>query len=300
MNIKNMEELLAAAKSKGPKRVALVAAEDEASLQAVMKAHSKGLALPILIGDKALIRTKAEQAGLALDGAEIVQADDNAQAAALGVKMVHEGKADIVMKGLLHTDVLLKAVLDKENGLRTGKLLSHVSVFEIPAYHKLLFITDVAMNIAPGLEEKKVILQNAVDLYHSFGLNDPKVAVLAAVEEVNEKMTATLDAACLAKMADRKQIKGAIVDGPLAMDNAISLQAALDKGIKSPVAGDADILLCPNIESCNILFKTLLFFTESKLAALVMGAKAPIVLTTRADSFQNKYYSLALGVMAAC
>ena len=292
----NFEDLVAHARKKGLKKVALAVAEEESALKAVKRARDEGIAEPILVGSLDKIKAIASGIGWDLSGIKIVDAPEAGQAAVETVKLVKTGQADIVMKGLLHTDVLLKAVLDKDAGLRTGKLLSHVFLLEVPAYHKLLILSDCAMNIAPSLEEKKNILQNAIDVAVCIGLEKPKVAIVAAVEEVNPKMPSTLDAAILSKMADRKQIKNAIVDGPLAFDNSISRRAAEEKGIQSPVAGDADILLLPHIEAGNILYKALNYFAGAKSAGIIMGAMAPVVLTSRADTEESKFFSIVLAV----
>jgi phosphate butyryltransferase len=296
LNFKDLEDRV---RQNKPKKIALAVAEEESALKAVKKARDEKIAEPILVGSLEKTKAIASQIGLDLAGVRLVDAPEQSQAAAETVKLVSSGQADIVMKGLLHTDVLLKAILDKEIGLRTGKLLSHVFLMEISAYHKLLILSDCAMNIAPTLEEKKGILQNAIDVALCMGLEKPKVAILGAVEEVNPKMPATLDAAILSKMADRRQIKNAIVDGPLAFDNAISRRAAEEKGIQSPVAGDADILLLPHIEAGNILYKSMSYFSGAKAAGVIMGAKAPVVLTSRADTEESKFYSIVLATLVA-
>jgi phosphate butyryltransferase len=215
-------------------------------------------------------------------------------------ELINKGKADLMMKGLVGTAHFMKAILDKEKGLGTGKLLSHVAVFEISTYPKLLMITDPAINISPGLMEKAQIIQNAVDVSHSLGIEVPLVACIAAIEKVNpDKMPATVDCACLSKMAQRGQIKGAIVDGPFGLDNAISQKSAEAKGINGPVAGKADIILCPNIETGSVIYKTLIEFAQAKCASIVVGTKVPVILTSRADSHETKLMSVALGV-ASC
>jgi len=298
--IKSMNDLIKATQEKtGKKTIAVACPEDESFFQALKKAKEERIADFLLTGDQALIEKLARETGYPLEAEKVFPCAGSADAAGKAVELVKTGQANVLMKGLLHTDVLLKAVLDKEKGLRTGKLLSHVSLFEVPTYPKFLLITDVAMNIAPGLMEKKQIVENAVWIMHQLGVEKPKVAILGAVEDVNDKMPATLDAACLSKMAERKQIAGAIVDGPLAMDNAISAQAAKEKGIVSQVAGDADILLMPYIEAGNILFKALIFLANAQLAAVVLGATAPIILTSRADTAENKFLSLTLGAYCA-
>jgi len=298
--IKTMNDLIKATQEKsGKKIIAIACPEDESYFQALKKAREENIAEVLLVGDQALIEQLAQITGYPLEPEKVFSCRSCEEAAQKAVELVKSGRANILMKGMLHTDILLKAVLDKEKGLRTGKLLSHIALFEVPAYHKFLLITDVAMNIAPNLAEKKQILENAIELMHQIGFEQPKVAILGAVEDVNEKMPATLDAACLSKMAERKQIKGAIIDGPLALDNAISFEAAKEKGIVSPVAGDADILLVPYIEAGNILFKSLIFFADAQVGGIVLGASVPIVLTSRADLPHNKFTSLTLGAFLA-
>jgi phosphotransacetylase len=228
-----------------------------------------------------------------------VDVADSRAAAARAVALVREGKAELVMKGSLHSDEILGAVIAKETGLRTGRRLSHVFLMDVPTYHKVLIVTDAAINIAPTLEDKVDIVQNAIDLARSFGVEKPKVAILAAVETVNSKMQATLDAAALCKMADRGQIKGGLLDGPLAFDNAISKDAAKIKGIVSEVAGDPDILLAPDLEAGNMMAKQLSFLANADSAGLVLGAKVPVILTSRADSLRSRIASTAVAVMAA-
>ena len=221
------------------------------------------------------------------------------KAVELAVKMVHNKDAEILMKGKVGTSTLLKSVLNKEWGLRTGRLLSHFALFEVETYHKLLAVTDVAMNISPKLQEKIAIINNSVDCFHKLGITMPKVAVLGAVEMVNENMEATLDAALLSKMNQREQIKGCIIDGPLAFDNAVSIDSAKHKGIKSDVAGDTDLLLMPDLEVGNVLYKSLVFFANAKVASVILGAAAPIVLTSRSDSEQAKHDSILLASAAS-
>jgi len=278
-------------------RIAVAAAADLPVLEAVKAAALAGIAEPVLIGDRHGIEEIAATIGLGLAGLEIMDISDPVQAATKAVSLVRENHAHILMKGFVSTEILLKAVLNKENGLPTGKLLSHAGIFESPYYPKLFCITDAAMNIAPTLEEKTAILTNAVSVFHKLGVKNPKVAVLAAVEKVNPKMEATLHAASLAQMNREGRIRGCLVDGPFALDNAVSKEAALHKGIQSEVAGDADIFLVPDIEAGNILYKSLVFLGAAVPAGIIIGAKAPIVLTSRADSDESKLYSIAL---AAC
>jgi phosphate butyryltransferase len=275
-------------------RIAVAAAADTPVLEAVHAATEAEIAEAILIGVKKDIETIAARIGLDSGRIEIIDIADPRQAAMKAVSCVREGAADILMKGLLSTEILLKAVLNKENGLPTGKLLSHVGMFQSPYYPKLFCITDAAMNIAPVFEEKLGILSNAVDMYHRIGETNPKVAVMAAVETVNPKMEPTIHAAMLTRMNHRGQIKGCIVDGPLALDNAISTEAAEHKGIISEVAGNVDIILVPDIESGNLLYKSLIFLGGAVAAGVIIGAQAPIVLTSRSDSEKSKLYSIAL------
>jgi phosphate butyryltransferase len=289
--------LVSQAKNQQVKPVIAVAeAGDQEVMESVFKAYKEGIAHFILFGngDKISDWLKKNTNG-STPGIEIVSTD-TALAAIGAVKAVHEGKADILMKGLVSTSVLLKAVLNKEFGLRTGKVLSHVAAFEIKGFDRLIFVTDAAMNINPDLHQKAQILQNAIDFVLQTGVEQPKAAVLAAVENVNPAMQATLDAASLTVMNLRKQITGGLVEGPLALDNAISKEAAAHKGISGNVAGEADILLVPTIETGNVLYKSLIYFASAKVGAVICGAKAPIVLTSRADSSESKYLSIALAV----
>jgi len=272
---------------------------EETALAAAMEAAAKGLIVPILVGPIAKIREVAAKHGIDLGQTRLVDAPHSHASAAKAVELVRLGQAEILMKGSLHSDELLGAVVAKETGLRTGRRVSHVFIMDVPTYHKVLTVTDAAINIAPTLEDKVHIIQNAVDLVTSLGVTKPKVAILAAVETVTSKMPATIDAAALCKMADRGQITGALVDGPLAFDNAISAEAARIKGIKSEVAGDPDILLVPDLEAGNILAKQLSFLANADSAGLVLGARVPIILTSRADSVRSRIASCAVAVMAA-
>ena len=272
---------------------------DETSLAGAIDAGAQGLITPILVGPEATIREVARAKGIDLGGAAIEDVPDSRSAAARAVALVREGKAELVMKGSLHSDEILAAVIAKETGLRAGRRLSHAFLMDVPTYHKVLIVTDGAINIAPTLEDKVDIVQNAIDLARSFGVERPKVAILAAVESVNSKMPATLDAAALCKMADRGQIKGGVLDGPLAFDNAISREAADIKKIKSEVAGDPDILVAPDLEAGNMLAKQLSFLANADSAGLVLGAKVPVILTSRADSLRSRVASCAVAVLAA-
>jgi phosphotransacetylase len=264
-----------------------------------MEAGEKRLIVPILVGPIEKIREIAKKAGIDLGKTRLVDAAHSHASAAKAVELVRKGEAELLMKGSLHSDELLSAVVAKETGLRTGRRISHVFIMDVPTYHKVLVVTDAAINIAPTLEEKADICQNAIDLAVSLGVKKPKIAILAAVETVNSKMQATLDAAALCKMAERGQIKGGILDGPLAFDNAISTEAAQIKGIRSEVAGDPDILLVPDLQAGNMLAKQLSFLANADSAGLVLGARVPIILTSRADSVRARIASCAVAMLAA-
>lgn len=297
--MKRLRELLDLAKKGKRRSIAVAAAEDADVLEAVFLAKKEGIANPVLIGQVKKIEKTAQSLGIDLTGFEIIDATDTLSAAQLAVKMVRDGTCDLLMKGLVKTAELLKIVLDKEMGFRTGRLLSHVFLVELPRRRRWYAMTDGGIVIAPSISEKLQILENALELMHLLGIKEPKVAVLAAVETVNPSMPATMDAALLTVMAARKQIKGAIVDGPLALDVAISNKAAKVKGVKSPVAGKADILLVPDIEAGNLLGKALVYGCGGVAAGVVMGARKPIVLTSRADSAETKLLSIALGAVLA-
>jgi len=283
-----------------PPIVTAVAHPCEATaLEGAIDAAAKGLIVPILVGPEAKIREVAKAGGIDLGNARIVDAPHSHGSAAAAVALVRSGEAELLMKGSLHTDELLGAVVARETGLRTGRRLSHVFIMDVPTYHKVLIVTDAAINIAPTLEDKADIVQNAIDLAVSLGVARPKVAILAAVETVNSKMSATLDAAALCKMAERKQITSGVLDGPLAFDNAISKEAAKTKGITSEVAGDPDILLAPDLEAGNILAKQLTFLANADSAGIVLGARVPIILTSRADSVRSRIASCAVAMLAA-
>jgi phosphotransacetylase len=252
-----------------------------------------------LIGPRDKIAATAKSAGIELNGFEIVDVPHSHAAAQKAVELVREAQAELLMKGSLHTDELMTAVVARDGGLRTGRRISHVFVMDVPTYHKVFLVTDGAINISPTLEAKVDICQNAIDIVHSLGIKKPKVAILAAVETVTSKMPATIDAAALCKMADRGQITGAVLDGPLAFDNAISKEAAVTKGIHSDVAGDPDILLAPDLESGNMLAKQLSFLANADSAGLVLGARVPIILTSRADSVRSRIASCAVAMLAA-
>lgn len=294
--MKNFSDVLNAARGKNVS-IAVAAAHDKEVLSAVKMGIDEQLITPILVGDKEKIKEYAKELALDLSNIEIIDESDIKNASQIAVTMVHDGKAKILMKGLVDTSIILKEVLNKDYGLRTNNLLSHAAVFQLEKYHKLLFITDAAMNLAPDIEQKKQITENIVRLTHSLGIKEPKVAVICAKEKVNPKMIATVDAAELVEKNKSGEISGCIIGGPFALDNAISKEAAKHKGISDPVAGDADILLMPNIEAGNVLYKSLAFLSESKNAGILLGAGAPIVLTSRADTDEAKLNSIALAVM---
>lgn len=278
--------------------LALAVSQDENSLEAVHAAFREGFIKPVLVGSRTATDKIIAAKGLDFTGAEFVEEPDPIKAVEIAVRMVHDRKADILMKGKVATPDLLRGVLNKEWGLRSGKLLSHFAMFEVETYHKLIAVTDVAMNIAPNLQDKIAIINNSVAYLNKIGIEKPKVAVLGAIEIVNENMQATLDAALLSKMNQRDQIRNCIIDGPLAFDNAISAESAHHKGIKSEVAGDTDLLLMPDIEVGNVLYKTLVFFAKARAASVILGASAPIVLTSRSDSEESKFFSILLASLA--
>lgn len=299
MEINKLEGLLEL-KSKGRMKLAVVASHDEEVLEAVVESSKLGITDPILIGDKEKTIAIAKEKGLDISEYKIIDEKDLNMAAEIGVKMVSNGEANFIMKGLVDTSILLKAVLNKEWGLRTQSLLSHVMVYQIPSYNKLIYLTDGGMNLQPTLEDKVKIIENAVIVAKALGRDEVKVACLAAKEKVDPKMIATLDANELKiKYEEGKFSKGIIVDGPMALDLAVSSDSAAIKGYKSLVSGDADILLVPNIEMGNGIGKSITYFAEGKSAGIVMGAKVPIVLVSRADDHETKLYSIALGSTVA-
>ncbi len=279
-----------------PGRIAVAAAHDDHVLQSVYEVYRKGYAHPILIGDKEKILRLADQLSLDVSPLPMIKELDERRSADIAVNLVNNDEADTIMKGLLQTADLLKAVLEREKGLRANMLISHVGLYEIAGYPKLLFITDAGINIAPDLKQKVEIIRNALDVAHELGIAKPKIAVLAAVETVNPAMPSTLDAAALAKMAQRGQIRDCLIDGPLALDNAIDPAAAGHKQIVSEVAGDADILLAPDIEAGNILVKSLVFLYHARSCGMITGARVPLIVTSRADSSEAKYYSILLAL----
>jgi len=293
------ERLLDDCRSLPPVATAVAHPCEAGALAGAIEAAALGLIAPILVGPAAKIEQVANANGITLGATRIVNAPHSHAAAAKAVELVRTGEAELLMKGSLHTDELLGAVVARETGLRTGRRISHVFIMDVPTYHKVLVVTDAAINIAPTLEDKVDICQNAIDLVISLGLKRPKVAILAAVETVNSKMPATIDAAALCKMSERGQITGALLDGPLAFDNAISADAAKTKGITSAVAGDPDILVAPDLEAGNILAKQLTFLANADSAGLVLGARVPIILTSRADSVRSRIASCAVAMRAA-
>lgn len=297
-----LDSLISMASQKGIRTVAVAAAEDAEVLEAVAEAVKLQLADFLLYGNKEEIEQMISSLHPELQAnkrVKIISAQNNNDAAELAVKAVKANEANVLMKGNIPTATILKAVLNKEYGLRAGSVLSHVAVFEVPGYDRFTIVTDAAMNITPDLEQKAQIVKNAVKIAHSIGIHMPKVAPLAAVEAINPAMQATLDAAALTVMNKRGQITDCIVDGPLALDNAVSQLAAEHKGIKGDVAGKADILLVPAIEVGNVLYKSLIYFAGAKVGAVIAGAKAPIVLTSRADTAESKLFSLVLALCSA-
>lgn len=298
--IKNFSELMEAAKAQKKARLAVAAAQDDDVLIAVCNAAQEGIIEPVLIGDSAKIKALAAENNLDISAFEMVEAEDLTEAARTAVKMVSSGQADFLMKGLIDTAILLKAVLDKEIGLRTDSQLSHVMVYGTPSYHKLLFLTDGGMNIAPTLEEKAKIIKNAVSVAKAVGIDRVKVACLAAKEKVEPKMQATVDADALQKMGEAGEFGPDVaVQGPLAFDLAVSKEACAVKKFSGEVAGDADILLVPTIEMGNGIGKSMTYMANADSAGIIMGAKVPVVLVSRADSHEAKLYSIALGSLIA-
>ena len=296
---KTFKDLFSKLTSFETKKVAVAVAQDEPVLEAINEAKQKNIANAILVGNRDLIEEIAQKLDIDLSNFEIIDEKNDRKAALKAVELVSTGKADMVMKGLIDTATFLRSVLDKEVGLRSGKLMSHVAAFEIEDIDRLIFMTDAAFNIQPDLKAKVDIVNNAVKVAHGCGIELPKVASICAVEVVNPDMQATVDAALLSKMNDRGQIKDCIVDGPLAFDNALSLEAAKHKNISGEVAGKADIFVLPNIESANVMYKCLTYTSKSKNGGFLMGAAAPVILTSRSDSFETKVNSIALAALVA-
>ena len=295
--IKTLTELFEKASQAKEAYVSVAVAHDPHVLEAVGMALEAGIANFILVGDEEKIRKIAKELKVDCSKFEIIHEVDEELACAIAVLQVKYGRAVALMKGLVDTSVLMKAVLNQERGIRTGSKLTHLAAFEVGAYHKLLFVTDAAISIAPNLKEKQEIIQNAVDAVSNLGISRPKVALLAAVEKVNENMPVTLEYKELVEMAKDGEITGCILDGPLALDNAVSYESAENKEITSEVAGDADILVCPDIEAGNILYKSLVFLASAKNGGVVLGAKRPMILTSGADSNESKLISIAMGVL---
>jgi len=287
---------------KGRKTMALAVAngQDPHTIEAVYRGVKEGLVKAKMVGDRERIEELSREKGVDASVFEIIDVKEPNEAGRIARDLVREGEVQVLMKGLISTDVYMRLILDKEKGLLPkGRILSHIAVMETPAYPKLLFVSDVAVIPKPDLKQKIAITNYAIEVAHKFGIENPKVAILAATEKVSDKMEATIDAAVISKMAERKQIKGAIVDGPLALDVAVSKEACEIKGLKSPVGGDADVLIFPNIETGNVFFKSLTRFANGRLAAMVTGATAPCILTSRADSEDSKFYSIALAALMA-
>lgn len=291
-------EMIEKAREAGPARFVVAQAGDPTILEALSQADKGAFARPILVGRPEEITRAARERDVSLNGWRIAEVHSPAEAAREAVRLVADGEGDVLVKGLLQSADLLRAVLNKASGLTMGRTLSHVGVFRFPESDRLFFVTDAALTILPDFHQKLDIVQNAVDVAHRLGVAEPIVAMLCAIETVNPEMQATVDAASVAKMAERGAIRGARVEGPLALDNAVSVEAARHKGITGELAGRADILVAPNIEAANILYKALIFFAKAEEAGIVMGARCPIVLASRSDSARNKFYSLALGALA--
>jgi phosphate acetyltransferase len=293
------EKLISFAKEVPPATTVIAHPCDETSLRGAREAAELGIVVPILVGPSAKITSVAKQHGIDISGYQVVDAPHSEAAAAKAVQLIHEGKGELLMKGSLHTDELMRAVTSGTTGLRTARRISHVFIMDVPTHADTLFITDAAINIFPDLEAKRDIVQNAIDLFTQIGLGTPRVGILSAVETVTPKIPSTIDAAALCKMADRGQITGGVLDGPLAFDNAISPQAAEIKGIKSPVAGRAQILVVPDLEAGNMLAKNLTFLSNADAAGIVLGARVPVILTSRADSVRSRMASCAVAVLYA-
>jgi len=294
MTLKSLNDIIELAKGKETRRLVVAAAADKPVLEAVKNAYQEGIIIPVLVGNKVEIEKISKEINFDLSNVDIYEENNPSKAPIKAVALIKEGKADILMKGLVSTAPLLKAVLDKENGLRKASTLSHFALIESPYYHKLIGVTDAAMNIAPEFNEKVNIINNSVEVFHRLGNMNPKVAIVGPLEVVNPKIESTTHAAMLTVMNQRGQIKGCTIDGPFAIDNAVSKEAAEHKGITGEVAGDADILVAPELNSGNILYKTLMFMGGCTSAAVIMGARVPVVLTSRADTDKSKMMSIAL------
>lgn len=297
--MRNIDEVIRFAKERGPKTVSVACCQDKEVLIAVENARKENIVDAILVGDIEKTKEIADELGISLENYELIDIKDLSEACLKAVELVSSGKAHMVMKGLVDTSIILKAVLNKEVGLRTGSILSHVAVFDIEGYDRLFFVTDSAMNLAPDVNAKKQIIENACSVARALDIDVPKVALICAKEKVNPKMKDTVEAKELEDMYLRGEIEGCIVGGPFALDNAISEEAARHKGMNHPIAGKADVLVVPDIEAGNVLYKSIAFFAKSENAGLIVGAKAPIILTSRADSDKTKLNSIALGVLAS-
>lgn len=297
--IRNMQELLDEARTGEPGRLAVAVAQDSYVLDAVVQATDLGMVAPVLVGDGAEIRTILADLGADASAYRIIDEADKTEACMIAARLVRDGEADFLMKGIVDTAVIMRAILNRDNGLRTGRMISDVLALEIEGYDHLFLVTDPAMSIAPTLEQKVDLVNNAVMIAHALGNENPKVAVLAAVEKVNEKMPCTVDAAELQAKNERGEIAGCVVQGPLQFDNAVSLEAAKHKGISGEVAGKADIMLVPDIEAGNMLVKAAEFFGHAKKAGVIVGAKAPVALTSRASSAESKLYTIAIARLVA-
>jgi phosphate butyryltransferase len=295
--IKSFDELERLARERPSRRLALAMAQEADALRAALNAAERGIVEPVLVGSETQTREIAARENLDISPFTLIPVEGDEAAAARAVEVVREGQADLLMKGRVPTATLMRAVLRSHSGLRGSGTLSHVTIVEIRSYPKLLLMSDPGLNIAPDLRTKVSIIDNAVSVAHALGIERPKVAVIAAVEKVNPgAMPATVDAALLAKMSDRDQIRGCVVDGPFALDNAVSAHSCEVKGIRSEVGGDADILLMPDIEAANVFYKTLAYLTDARMAAIIMGARVPLVMNSRADSDSNKFYSILAAV----
>lgn len=296
MTLKKLSALVDIARKKPVKKLVIAAAEDEQVFIASMKAMAKNIASPVFVGDKQKITGLATKLNINPSGLEIINNKDQAGSCEIACQLISEGKADIIMKGLVNSSIFLKALLNKKYSLLKDSVLSHLAIFETPFYSKLLGVTDAAMNISPGIRNKAEIIKNAVKAFHKLGVGCPKVAILSATERINPKIKATVHASKLKMMNSRGKISNCIIDGPLALDNAISKAAAIHKGIESEVAGDADILLTPDLNSGNILYKSLNFLGGAVSAGILLGASVPVVLTSRSDSDESKFMSIVFAV----
>ncbi len=294
---KSLDELVSAAVSQGPAGIAVACGQDPDVLQALQQAQSMGLAQGILVGDRSRMEPMVEKAGLELAPDQLIHEPDQARAARKAIGLIREGRASLLMKGKINTSTLVRAVLDRENGLRTGRLLSQVIVFQVPGIQRLMVMTDAAINIAPNLAQKAEICRNAIEVAHAIGVSKPNLAVLCALEFVNPEMPATLDAAGLTLMNRRGQISGAYIEGPIALDSPLSRFAAERKGIDSPLVEATDIFLAPDIEAANILYRAILYFAQGESGGIVLGARVPLILLSRAETPETKIRSIALAVL---